>query len=77
MLIDLIQMQPEESGVVAEIQGSCGLARRIQSMGVRPGKKITKLSSHFSRGPQTIKIGNMRIAVGFGMAKRVFVQVER
>jgi ferrous iron transport protein A len=77
MLIDLTQMQPGESGIIKEIQGGYGLIRKIQSMGLRPGKKITKVSSHFWRGPQTVEIDNLQIAIGFGMAKRIFVEVKR
>ncbi len=77
MPIDLTQMQPGETGIVKEIQGGQGLIRKLQSMGVRPGKKVTKVSSHFWRGPQTLEIDNMQIAVGFGMAKRIFIEVTR
>lgn len=77
MKIDLTQLKPGETGVVEEIQGGYGFMRKLQSMGVRPGKRITKVSSHFWRGPQTVKIGHFQIAIGFGMAKRILVQVEK
>lgn len=77
MTIDLTQMQPGESGIITEIRGAHGLISKVQSIGIRPGKKITKVSSHFWRGPQTIEIDNIQVAIGFGMAKRIFVQVER
>ena len=77
MQIDLTQMQTGESGLIIEIQGGHGLISKVQSMGLRPGKKITKISSHFWRGPQIIKVDNIEVAIGFGMAKRIFVQVER
>jgi ferrous iron transport protein A len=77
MIIDLTKMQHGESGVVTEIQGGHGLARKVQSMGLRPGKKITKVSSHFWRGPQTVEVDNIQLAVGFGMAKRIMVEVKR
>jgi len=77
MTIDLTQMQPGESGLIIEIQGGHGLIGKIQSMGLRPGKKITKVSSHFWRGPQTVEIDNLQIAVGFGMARRILVEVQR
>jgi len=77
MTIDLTEMQPGESGVVVETQGGCEFLRRIQSMGVRPGKKIKKVSSHFWRGPQTVMIDNLRVAIGYGMAKKIFVEIER
>ncbi len=77
MIIDLTQMLPGESGAVAEIQGGYGLMRKIQTMGIRPGKKITKVSSHFWRGPQTVQIDKVQFAIGFGMARRILIQVER
>ena len=77
MRIDLTQVKPGESGTVSEIQGGFGMMRRVQSMGIRPGKKITKVSSHFWRGPQTVEIDNLRVAIGFGMARRIFIEVDR
>ena len=77
MTINLTQMQPGEVGIVKEIQGGQGFIRKLQSMGVRPEKKITKVSSHFWHGPQTVEVDNIQIAIGFGMAKRILVQVER
>ena len=77
MIINLTQMQPGEAGLVVEIRGGQGLITRVQSMGLRPGKKITKVSSHFWHGPQTLEIGNMQIAIGFGMARRILVEVQR
>ncbi|MDD5079744.1 MAG: FeoA family protein [Candidatus Omnitrophica bacterium] len=77
MTIDLTQLQPRETGIVKEIQGGHGLVSKLQSMGLRPGKKVTKVSSHFWHGPQTLEIDNMQIAVGFGMAKRIFIEVKR
>ena len=77
MIVDLTQMQPGVTGIVKEIQGGQGLVKKLQSMGLRPGKKIAKVSSHFWRGPQTIEIDNSQIAIGFGMAKRILVEVQR
>ena len=77
MVIDLTQMQPGKTGIIKQIHGGYGLMRRIQVIGIRPGKKITKVSSHFWRGPQTIEIDDIQIAIGFGMAKKIFVEVEK
>ncbi len=75
--IDLTQMQPGETGIVKEIQGGQDFIRKLQSMGIRQGKNITKVSSHFWLGPQTIDVDNLQVAIGFGMAKRILIQVER
>ena len=77
MIIDLTQMEAGESGVVAQIRGGFGFISRLEAMGVRQGKKIRKISSHFWRGPQTIEIDNLQFAIGFGMAQRIAVEIER
>ena len=76
-IIELTHMKNGESGVVMELAGGEHFAKKLQSMGVRPGKRITKVSSHFWRGPQTIQIGGAQIAVGYGMARKVYVEVDR
>ncbi len=77
MIIDLTQMQPDETGTIIEVRGGLGFARRLQGLGLRPGKKITKVSSHFWGGPQTVAVDNLQVAVGFGMAKRIFIKVDK
>ena len=77
MTMDLTRMKTGYTGVIKEINGGPGCVKRLHSMGLRPGKKITKISSHFWRGPQTVKVGHFQIAVGFGMAKKIIVQVEK
>ena len=77
MTVDLTQMSPKESGVIVELTGGHGFMSKVQNMGLRPGKKITKVSSHFLRGPQTVKIDNLQVAIGFGMAKGILVSVQR
>ncbi len=75
-LVTLRQMQSGQSGKVVEIQGGHGLVNRLSALGIRPGKKITKVSSMLMRGPVTIQSGNTRIAVGFGMANKIIVELD-
>lgn len=49
--------------------------RRLEALGIRPGKKVTKISSMLFRGPVTLRVDNAQVAVGFGMANRVVVEV--
>ena len=77
MIIDLTRLCHEESGVVMEIRGGAGVKRRMEALGIRAGKTITKISSHFWRGPQTVEMNGFQVAIGFGMASKVFVEVER
>jgi ferrous iron transport protein A len=52
------------------------LVRRLNSMGVRPGLRITKVSSMFMRGPVTVRVGQTQLALGFGMARRILVELD-
>jgi ferrous iron transport protein A len=75
-LVNLRQMPSGRSGKVVEIQGGIGLVNRLSALGVRPGKKITKVSSMMMRGPVTIQVGNTCLAIGFGMAGRIIVELD-
>ncbi len=69
-------METGERGRVIEIAGGYGLTRRLEAMGIRPGKKITKVSSMLMRGPVTIQVDGAQLAIGFGMARRILVELE-
>jgi ferrous iron transport protein A len=68
-------MEAGQSGVVAKIQGGQGMINRLGALGIRPGRRVTKVSSMFMRGPVTVQVGNARVAIGFGMAKRIAVDL--
>ena len=72
----LAQMQTGQSGVVVQIQGGHGLVNRLNSLGIRPGKRITKASSMIMRGPVTIQVDRAQVAIGFGMARRIVVELD-
>ena len=72
----LVEMAAGEGGVLAEVQGGQGLARRLEAMGLRPGVPLTKMSGPYLRGPVAVRAGNAEVAIGFGMAGRVIVEVE-
>lgn len=76
IIMNLTQLEPKKSGVIVEIQGGHGLIKKIQAMGLRIGKKITKISSHFWRGPQTVEVDNLQVAIGFGMARKILIKIE-
>lgn len=76
MILNLVQLKPGSSGIVVEIQGGWTMTSKVHSLGVREGKKITKVSSHFWRGPQTFKVGNTQVSLGYGMASRIMIEVK-
>ena len=75
--VDLIHLKTNQSGVVARIDGGREFRRKIENLGIREGKKIIKKSAHFWRGPQTVKVGNITVAIGHGMASKIFIEVQK
>ena len=73
--VPLSRIEAGQSGIVAQIQGGQGMINRLGALGIRPGRRITKVSSMFMRGPVTVQVGNARVAIGFGMAKRIVVDL--
>ena len=71
--ITLRQMRARQSGTVVQIDGGRGLVNRLNALGIRPGKRITKISSMVMRGPVTIQVDNTQIAIGFGMTNRIIL----
>jgi len=67
-------MKQGEEGVVVSIQGGYGLFSKLESLGIRIGTRIKKVSSHFMKGPVIIQAGNTQVALGFGMAGKIMVR---
>lgn len=74
-LIPLTNLAEGESGVVWELVGGHQFVRRLESMGIRKGKNIKKLSGMFLRGPITVQVGHTKISIGHGMAEKIVVAV--
>ncbi len=74
--ITLAEMEAGQTGTVIKILGGRGLTNRLEAIGVRPGKKITKISSMLFRGPVTLRTDHTQIAIGFGMAKKILVEID-
>lgn len=70
---DLTRMKPGEKGNVADIRGGHGMLKRLEALGIRPGVTITKVSAQFMRGPVVVRVGRTQAAIGFGLARHVFV----
>ena len=72
-VISLAQMDTGGSGKVVNVAGGRGLIRRLDAMGLRPGKMVTKCSGMFMRGPVVVRVEGTQMAVGYGMAGKILV----
>jgi Fe2+ transport system protein FeoA len=74
--INLIKMKKGQKGTIAHIDGGSSLEKRLVIMGVHMDKTIIKLSSFVMKGPVAIKSGRTVIALGYGMASRIWINVS-
>jgi ferrous iron transport protein A len=75
--LTLAEMRTGQTGTVVGVLGGHGLIQRLDALGIRPGKKVTKVSSTLFHGPVTLKVDNAHVAVGFGMARKIIVEVDK
>lgn len=74
--ITLIEMRRGQKGAVLQIKGGQGLVNRLNALGIRPGKKVNKVSAMLMKGPVTIEVDRVQLAIGFGMAKKIIVKPD-
>jgi ferrous iron transport protein A len=75
--LTLAEMKTGQTGTVVEVQGGHGIIGRLDALGIRPGRKVTKLSSALFRGPVMLRVNNTQVALGFGMAKKIIVEADK
>jgi ferrous iron transport protein A len=73
--VPLPQMRPGQTGKVVDISGGFGVVKKLAALGIRPGQTLTKRDSVFARGPVVVKINHSEVAIGYGMAQKVIVEV--
>ncbi|MCK4665422.1 ferrous iron transport protein A [Candidatus Dependentiae bacterium] len=72
-----IMLTELEAGIparVLQILGGTNFLRKLESLGIRPGVIIRKVSSQFGRGPVTIQVGKTQVAIGYGMAQKISLE---
>lgn len=63
-------------GRVCRIEGGHGLKRHLACLGIRPNKEICRVASQPFRGPVVVEVDGKQVAVGRGMCRRIWVEVE-
>ena len=72
----LISLNPGEKGTVAFAFGGRGLVRRLTEMGLTPGTEVKILRSAPFHGPLEIEVRGSSLALGYGVASKVFVKKQ-
>lgn len=69
----LIELATGHEGVVASLEGGQVFKHRVETMGIRVGKRIRVVAKH-PWGPIVVDIGGCQITMGRGMANKVLVE---
>jgi len=75
MRVSLVNMKAGQSGRLIGIMGGHGMVNRLGDMGLRIGKSIRKVSSMLMGGPVVVEVDGFQVAVGYGMASRIIVEI--
>ena len=69
----LTEIEPGQSVIIAALQGGFECQHRLISLGLFVNQKVRVLQSFKGRGPILLAVGETRLAVGQGMAKKIMV----
>ncbi len=75
LIVTLDKMDVGRLAVIKSVSGGKGMVSRMEALGVRPGKLVNKVSAQFWGGPITVTIDGRSLAIGRGLAARVFVEL--
>lgn len=70
--MSLIFGKPQDEFIVERVLTGLDATLRLKEMGIIPGVKIKLISN--SGGPLVVGIGNMRLAIGRGLASKIIVR---
>jgi DtxR family Mn-dependent transcriptional regulator len=75
-LVALSELKTGQSGKISFIRGGHQVLQRLLDMGLTPSTKITLLKAAPFEGPLEISVRGSRLALGKGIASKVFVEIE-
>jgi ferrous iron transport protein A len=73
---DLGNLETGKKAFVISICGGRGAAGRLGAMGIRPGVVLKKITGQPFGGPIVVQAAHSRVALGYGMAKKVLVEID-
>jgi len=77
MAVDELRLLDCTPGVtyrVTRLEGGGEFRQRLQNLGLTEGCELVKLHRQPFRGPVTVRVQQTKLAVGHGMAARIFVR---
>ncbi len=72
--LDITRLAIGATGRVVALTGGHHAVAKLEAMGIVPGALIVKKSASLLRGPIVVQKGALQLAIGYGLAKHVFVE---
>ena len=76
-LVPLSELKDGQSGKISFIRGGHNVLQRLLDMGLTPSTKITLMKAAPFEGPIQISVRGSRLALGRGIASKVFVEIAQ
>lgn len=76
-IMPLMDLRVGQKGIVALIRGGRGMIQRLTDMGLTPGTEIKILKSAPFHGPIEICVRGSNLAIGRGVAMKIFVEAKK
>jgi ferrous iron transport protein A len=73
----LASLEAGKQAVIVSIEGGSQAIRRLEILGLKPGKEIEKVSGMFLKGPVTVRTKSGSISLGYGIASKVVVEEKQ
>jgi len=74
--LSLIDLQEGAKGAIKTIRGGRRVVRRLTDMGLTPGAEVKVLKSSPFNGPIEVLVRGSKLAIGRGVAMKVFVAMK-
>ena len=71
--IPLTMATPGKKVTLIAIDGGKGIRTRLYSMGITPGISL-RILNNGARGPFLVEVRDSKVALGYGMAKKIMVK---
>ncbi|MCX8150758.1 MAG: ferrous iron transport protein A [Candidatus Bathyarchaeota archaeon] len=72
--VSLAELKEGEKGIMTRIVGGSSAMRRLTELGLTPGCEVKMLRKCSFHGPVEIEVRGVSLALGYGLALKVFVQ---
>ena len=65
-----------DTGRIRRVVGGRGIHQKLTMMGITEGSMIRVIKSASSGGPVVVEVERNSIAIGMGMAQKIYVQLD-